>query len=500
MSFARWHIDLLALVAGVIGPLAFAPFGWFWLAPLSIAALFFLLRFGSDRRAFFRAWLFGVGFFGLGVSWVAESFQYNHIAWPVAIGLTIAFVFFLSLFIAFAMWAARRLVDVRSTWALCTAVPALWIAAEWSRGEFLTGFTWLQLGYAQIDGPLAGFAPIVGSLGLSALVAVSAGLLVGLPGMGRRRWVGVVALVCIWAGGAGLRVVDWTEPAGDALSVALVQGNVSQDQKWRPENRIPTIRGYVQHTRAHWDADLVIWPETAVPAFYREAKGMLEELGREAAETNTELLVGLPVAGADGRPRNAMVHVGADPQFYHKTHLVPFGEYLPLEALLRPLAKAVGIPVPAFTPGPMDQPLFVVNGVPAAMMICYEVTFGDEVAAHLPAAQLLLNVSNDAWFGDSLAPHQHLQMARMRALETGRFLARATNTGITALINSRGRITVRSKQFEQTVVTGSLTPMGGATPYVRVKDWPVLAMAALCILGVWWRRRGLARNPSAPDR
>ena len=488
-----WLCDLVSLVCGALFPLGFSPFGFFVLPPIILAIFFYLLRFESPQRAFLRGWLFGLGLFGVGVSWVSESFQYNGIIWPITLGLTVLFICILSLFIGLVGWFSRRISTLNRAGDLCFLLPSVWLLSEWGRGEFLGGFTWLQLGYSQIDSPLIGYAPLVGTLGTGVAVSVSAGLLViALTGPVRnsswvKRGAALAGIAVIWVVGAALSNIHWTRANGPTFSVALIQGNIPQELKWQPVQRIPTVRHYIELTRTQPNADIVIWPEVALPMYFTEARELLQELGAEMRTLNTELLLGILVR-EDRRPYNSVVHLSESPRFYHKVHLVPFGEYLPLATSLNPLVRALRIPVSNFHHGEIHQPLFFLHGVKAAMTICYEIAFGDEVARFIPGAQMLFNVSNDAWFGDSLAPHQHLQMARMRSVETGRFLARATNTGISAVIDPQGRILARSAQFKTEIVVGDIQPMKGTTPYARWKDWPVFGFITLCLGGMFFRR------------
>ena len=483
----------MSLVCGALLPLGFSPFGFFALPPVVLAIFFYLLRFESPQRAFFRGWLFGLGVFGFGVSWVSESFQYNAIIWPIALGLTVLLVCFLSLFTGLVGWFSRRISALNRVGDLCFLLPSVWLLSEWGRGEFLSGFTWLQLGYSQVDSPLIGYASLVGTLGVGVAVSVSAGLLVvAFAGLARdfswvKRGAALVAVAGIWIGGSILSNIHWTRADGLMFSVALIQGNIPQELKWQPAQRLPTVRHYIELTRAQTEADIVIWPEVALPMYFTDVRDLLQDLGIEMRALNTELLLGILVKKG-GRPHNSVVHLRESPQFYHKVHLVPFGEYLPLATLFNPLVKALKIPVSNFHHGEINQPLFSLHGVKMAMTICYEIAFGDEIARFIPAAQVLFNASNDAWFGDSLAPHQHLQMARMRSVETGRFLARATNTGISAVINPKGKVLARSAQFKTEIVVSNIQPMKGTTPYARWKDWPAFGFVALCLGGIFFRR------------
>ncbi len=478
---------LVALLAGLALPFAFAPFGLFPLAIISPAILFWLWRQMSARQAFFSGYLFGVGYFGLGASWVAVS-MYRFGGMGVALSLlsTVLFVLVLAAFPALVGWLYRRYFPgFSSSLRLLLVLPALWGLLEWTRGWILTGFPWLALGYSQTDSPLAGVAPLLGVYGIGWLLTLSAGLLVlawQLPG---RRWLPLVSLLGIWLLGSGLSQVEWSAPAGAPLRASLIQGNVPQNLKWLPEQRQPTIDLYARLSRQHWaDSDIVIWPETALPAYYHQAERFLQGLAAEAARHGSNLMLGLPVrpASAPDTYYNSVVAVTDPPQIYSKHHLVPFGEYIPLKWLLGNLLDILQVPMADFSRGAAVQPPLEVAGQKIAVSICYEDAFGEEVIRALPAATLLVNVSNDAWFGDSLAPHQHLQMARMRSLETARPMFRATNNGISALIDHRGRVTARSPQFEVFVLSGSLQPRSGATPYVLGGNYPLLALLLSSLL------------------
>ena len=476
--------DIAVLIAGAALPLAFAPFGFWPLAPISVAVLFYVWLESPHSRALWRGWLYGVGMFGVGVSWVVESFQYGFAPLPIAVVLTGVFVAFLALFPAILGYLVRRFARGPRWVTLYLVLPAGWIVCEWVRASFLTGFTWLQLGYSQLDTPLAGLFPLVGVYGVGFGVALSAAVLVGLRGMGR-AWVCCALVVLgLWGASAVLRTTHWTQPGAQPLAVALVQGNIPQEIKWAPEQLKPTLDLYVAKTREHWAADLVVWPETALPGTLNRFELFLAALGDEARANATDLLLGVPEIDAASREYfNSVVSVGARSGRYRKYHLVPFGEYLPLKPVFQPIVDALGIPVSNFSHGPLEQPLLEVAGQKVGVSICYEAAFGNEIIRALPQAALLVNVSNDAWFGDSIAPHQHLEIARARALETGRYMVRATNTGISAFIGPRGELLSRTEQFETMSLDATVFPMTGATWYVRLGDTPVL-LSMLALLGV----------------
>ena len=382
---------------------------------------------------------------------------------------------------------------------LLVLMPAAWVLAEWVRGWFFTGFTWLQLGYSQVGAPLEGLLPVGGIYLASWAVALSAGLtvlLVRRTGPGRWHWL--AALVLVWAVSGSLGLIRWTAPAGDALRVALVQGNLPQDEKWLARMRRPTLERYLLLTRAHWDADLVVWPESALPGLRDGFDGYIERLDQEARANASSVVFGVPILDRSTMALfNSVVSVGrgADDSVYHKRHLVPFGEYLPLDGLIRPITEVLGLPVADFDLGPDAPPLLAAAGQTLGISVCYEIAFGSEILDAVPDATVLVTVSNDAWFGTSIGPHQHLQIARARAVETGRWLLRATNTGITAIVGPDGVIEEQAPQFEIAVLAGEILPMGGMTPYARTGDAVVIVLAALALVAgvATTRRRAAAR-------
>ncbi len=496
--------DGLALAAGLLLPFAFSPFVLWPLALLAPGLLFSVWLQAGPGRAAWRGWLFGLGSFGVGISWILSSFKFANIMLPVAIPLTLGFIGFLSLYPACAGYVMARIVwrnrpeqtrrPVLNAGHYLGLMPAGFVCAEWLRGWFLSGFSWLQLGYSQVDGPLRGILPISGVYGASLVMAVSAGGCVWLLLQRNRTTLllSCLPVLFIWLLVISINDRAWTRVTGDPLKVAIVQGNIPQDQKWQPRMRRPTLERYLDLTRKHWDARLIVWPETAVPGTHQSLRPFLDRLAAKARTQGASVLYGIPDYDSEtGQIFNSTVLAGVDHGRYRKHHLVPFGEYLPLNALLRPVVNAFNIPVSNWSPGTFDQPALELGGIRLAMFICYEITFGQEVAATLPDAAVLVTVSNDAWFGDSFGPHQHLQIARARAIETGRYLLRATNTGISAIIDPFGKVKARLPQFQARSLSGKVRPMAGATPYVYWGDWPVICLAIVMLLaGVRWRSRG----------
>lgn len=483
----------MAALAGLSIPLAFAPFGWFWVALVSPAVLFHLLVRCPPRLGLWAAYIYGVGYYAAGGHWIWYSVGEFGGGPLVATIFCIFLALCFGLIIWLVAWIWMRLRPPGDAIALLVTLPAAWVLVEWIRSWLFTGTTWLQLGYSQTDTWLAGFAPLVGPLGLSLLLAVMAGGLAwGALRPDRRRLlpvvIGILAVhVLGW-------VVDrpWTRPAGDTVQVVLLQGNVPQDQKWDPAVRDRTMALYERLTRRYLgDADAIIWPETAVPAFLHQVQEEhLLPLAAEAEDRGTDLLIGLPVLDADRQAVfNSVLALGSTVDFYHKRHLVPFGEYVPFRNVLGGVLDVFGAPMADFTAG-WNSNALIIAGHPVAVSICYEITFPGEVRDFLPEAEMLVNVSNDAWFGDSIGPRQHFQMARMRAIETGRPLLRSTNTGITAAVDHRGRVIDTAPQFVVDALEVSITPHQGTTPYMRAGDWPVLgALALMFVAGAGLRLR-----------
>jgi len=485
-----------ALIAGALLPGAFSPFGIWPLAVVCPAVLLALVLRLEPRAAALRGWFFGAGMFGTGSSWVYVSIHdFGYAPVPLAAALTLGFCLGLALVPAATVWVWARFFRERRGGVLL-GFPAAWVLGEWCRIWLLTGFPWLYLGYSQLDGPLAGWAPVGGVLGLGALLAFTAAALVVALQQGRRWPIALLIAALLWGLGPALSRVDWVRPQGDPLEVAMVQGNIPQELKWEPGHLETTLETYAQLSEPLWGVDLVVWPEAALPAYFDRLSDYLQALARRAAVAGSTLLTGVPtrIANPDANRGfdvfNSVVAIGADSGLYHKRHLVPFGEYVPLDSVLRGLIAFFDLPMSSFSAGPAEQPLLGVKGLQLAPFICYEIVFPDMVASALPDADVLLTVSNDTWFGRSIGPLQHLQMARMRALENGRPLIRATNNGVSALVDARGEILVRGGQFTREVVRGEIQPTTGATPYSRTGSAPLIVLAILVLAGVRASRNG----------
>jgi len=500
---SNWTCDSLALLAGSVLPLAFAPFGWAWLVIPALALVLWTWQGASPQRAAWRGFLFGLGLYGFGVYWVYISLHHYGNAPAAFASLTTALlVVYLALYPALSAYLLNRLWPQAGLLRWLIVAPALWTLLDWLRSWILlSGFPWLALGYSQIDTVLAAYVPLLGVYGLGVLLMLGAGLLLTAL-MAWPSWRGGLALaslgaVYLGAYGVGQWAEQWVEPVGDPIRVSMVQGNIEQKQKWRPETLDNTLALYAERSvEVAAESDLIIWPETAIPLFYEDLDpGFRAALEQQAKNSQTDYLIGAPSGSWENMEfYNGVLAISAEPDaataFYQKRRLLPFGEYLPLRVLFNLFHSFVDIPMADFTPGADEQPLLRAAGQLVGVSICFEAAFGSEIRRALPQATLLVNVSNDGWFGRSLAAEQHLQIARMRSLEAGRPMARSTNTGISALIDERGQIIERGPQFVVDVLQGELQPMQGTTPYVRYGDSPTLiAVILLLALAVIMRRQ-----------
>jgi len=472
----------VALLAGAATVGAFAPFGLYPLALLGFAALIHLwLEAPRPADAFRTGFWFGLGLFGGGVSWVYVSLhRFGAMPAPLAAIATLAFCAILALYPALAGWLQAR-VKAPGAIRAVFVIPALWTFFEWLRGWLLTGFPWLSAGYAGVDTPLAGLAPLGGVYAMSLATLVCAGLLWCVV-RGRARWAAVAALAAVLAMGAALQQIQWTRPLGAPFRAALLQGDIPQDLKFDPQRYANTLETYARLAEQS-KASLIVLPETALPRFLDNVDpAYLRRLDAVARRNRGDLLLGVPYRAAPGKYYNSVLSLGTSPpQIYHKVHLVPFGEFVPPG--FGWVVRILSIPLADFSRGASDQKPLAVAGQHVAVDICYEDAYGAAIARALPAATLLVNVSNVAWFGDSLAPAQHLEIARLRALETGRMMLTATNTGITAAIGRDGRVLARLPEFVVGRLEVQAQGYAGATPYSRAGDWPALA-AALALLAL----------------
>ena len=495
-----------ALLAGAACVLGFAPFGIFIVPVLALAALFALLqRADTPRTAAGLGFFFGLGLFSTGISWIYVALHdYGDMPMLLAVAATLLFAAFLALFPALAGYAQARFLmmnTVPNGMRTVLVMPVFWVLVEWLRGTIFTGFPWLTLGYAHSDSPLAGYAPLLGVYGVSLAAALSAGLLARLFGTRLRKSGGVILamLAVLWIGGELLRSVTWIQPHGEPFSVALVQGNIAQHLKFKQDALAGTLETY-RRLALQNNARLTVLPETALPLLRHNVPLYLVEQLREHARRNGgDMLIGSFERDQDGYYNSVFTLGSADEQHYRKQHLVPFGEFIPLRPVLGWFINGVlDIPMSDLARGDKRQAPLNVAGQRVAVNICYEDVFGEEIIRALPEATLLVNVTNDAWYGHSHAAAQHNQIAQMRALETGRMMLRATNTGVTSIIGADGKVLQQLPQHEEAVLLGMAQGYDGATPYVRWGNAAVMLLISAMLAYAWARRNSSHGSP--PDK
>lgn len=485
----RYLAWLLAPVFGAIYPLGFAPFEWRPLTWMSLLGLFVLCRSVSPRKALGLAWLWGLAAFLFGVYWVYNSMHDFGGAPPVAAALfTLFFAMYLALYPALAMWVWRRWFADASFGRTGLALGLLWVTTEWLRAWVLTGFPWLMSGFSLLDTPLAAWMPWLGSLGASAITAVCVAYVALSCRKGAKKslMLSGALLVCAVSLSALLGHIDRPSQAADrTLDVVLVQGNVPQEVKLRAEYLNVSLGAYYDLSQPHFDADLIVWPETAMPTYRYAVQGFLNKVAQET-EGQATVFTGIFSRAENGRDYyNAMLEVGGQWQEYRKHQLVPFGEYMPVRWLMKLFSAFVQIPQSDMARGDLRQQSFDLADVRVATSICYEMAYPDVLRPQLADADLMVNTSNDAWFGDSLAAHQHLEMVRVRAKEFAKPVARATNNGISAFVDADGEVTERSEQFIPQVLRGPMQLGRSHAPFVRIGQNSVAYIILGLLLGLF---------------
>ncbi|MEE9321954.1 MAG: apolipoprotein N-acyltransferase [Granulosicoccus sp.] len=485
---------VLSLLAGLALPYAFAPTSWWPLAVLSIFIFYALLQQQTARRALLLGWIFGLGYFGIGVSWVYHSIHlFGAAVAPLAAAVTLLFVLVMTLFPAMTAWAWTRWHRPEHPFRNAWFFASLWLLAELARGKIMGGFPWILVGYSQTSAPLGDLAPLMGVYGIGFLVVAFAALIGCLiagasPHPLATRLLALSCLIAIPAAAAISGRLSFSAPTGEAVAIRLVQANIPQEMKFSRERLESTLQQYTAMTREAGisDIDLVVWPETAIATYFDRVDNALQPFITELEKADIDVLSGGFSREGDN-VYNSVRQLGGRQALYRKRHLVPFGEFMPFRFVLDFLARFIQIPMSDLAVGDGPYVPLDIQGAAIGVSICYEDVYGEEMRALLPASTLLINVSNDAWFGDTAAPHQHEQKARMRAREFARPLVRVTNTGVSSAIDERGRISGRIAHDTPGILDVSVMPRTGMTPYARTGNWPVFLVALAIVALVFFR-------------
>jgi apolipoprotein N-acyltransferase len=493
---ARYLRLLIAFVAGGLLATSFAPLNFWPLAVLSPAALMWLWQGATPRDAARLGFWFSFATFAAGTYWLYTSIcGFGGAPLWLALFLMLGLVSIMGLYQALLGYAVARWLPQTGAVRWLVAMPAAWLLVEWWRGWFLSGFSWLSLGYSQSDTWLAAFAPLTGVYGMSALLLVCAGALVALVfGSLRTRVIALVVLIAPWAAGGALYRYDWTHPKGPPVSVAVVQGAIPQDEKWLDSHHDETLRIYHSLTQQVLGTALIVWPESAPADTANDIIPYLRNLYAEASAHDSAIVMGvLRAAGDPSRPAemnyyNSVLALSDEPHWYDKRHLVPFAEFFPVPHFVRAWLRLMSLPYADFTRGADDQRPLPAAHLELGTTVCYEDAYGSYMLSVLPQADALVNVTNDAWFGHSSARYQHIQIARLRAMEAGRYMVRAANDGVSAVIGPHGEVLARAQEFAPVALVSKIVPYAGLTPYARVGNWLIVSLATLALAyGLWVR-------------
>lgn len=489
---------IIALLSGASATLAFAPYSLWIFAYIAPLCFLLVIHQQSTKKSTWLGFFWGLGYFATGISWVHISID-NFGGMPMAAGLflMIGLISYLALYPALFAFLLQRFFTSHSLTKYLLAVPALWLVTDWLRGWVFTGFPWLWLGYSQIDSPLSVWGPIFGVEGITAIILIFSGAIA--YALLEKKWGLLLIPAILAATSFAIKPFDWVTPQPDKVTkVALIQGNINQALKWLPRERWPTIMKYMDLTRKNWDADLIVWPEAAIPALEMEIPSFLRNLDSAATMNNSTIITGVVGQSPTGNFYNNIISLGmngtggydyTDQPRYSKHHLLPFGEFVPFDKLLRPLAPIFNLPMSSFSRGDYIQPNMEASGTRLAPALCYEIVYGEQVRENITEqTDYILTLSNDAWFGTSIGPLQHMEMAQMRALETGKPVIRSTNNGVTAITDYRGNITQQIPQFTTAVLRGEVIPTTGTTPYRYWGSIPLYLLVLLSLL-IAWRKR-----------
>lgn len=477
----------ISFFLGALSVLSFAPFNHHFISLISLSGLFFIWhKLNHAKQGFLSGLFFGLGLFGFGISWIYISLNtYGGMPSWLAYLSTFLFCLFFAFFIGIVGWLASHR---KSSFFL---IPFIWTFFEWIRGWFLTGFPWLTMGYSQVpSSPLAGFLPMIGIYGVT-LILTSLALILSLILLDkdkRSQLIKLSLIAFVLASGQLLKDIEWTEPVGEPISVSLIQGNIAQDIKWQKETVSQTLNTYqtlIQKTKGQ----IILLPETALPLLVEYIpKTFKESILRHAAQKQSHVLMGA-IERQGTNYFNVVLNLKSDSfQVYRKSHLVPFGEFIPLKFIFQYIyTHYLNMPMNDLSRGSTHQIPMTIENQKIAFNICYEDVFGEEIIQALPSATLIANVSNDAWYGRSIAAYQHLQFSQARAIETGRMVIRSTNTGATVIIDEHGVLKEALPEFTEGVLEGSVQGFKNATPYVCFGNWPVITLCFIALLG-WFMR------------
>lgn len=492
---------------GALAVLGFAPFNLWPFTILSFAMLIISIQGKTTKQAMLIGFVWGIGFYTAGINWLYSCLKtFGHLPAIGAILLLLLLISYLALYPTFFAYLSTKFLPPKhNAITFSIGIAVFWFISEWLRSTLISGFPWLLLGYSQTDGPLHPLAALIGVRGISFTLCLIAVALSYLWDALQKKhinitWTPLLFIAICFLSAHFFNTKLWvTEQEDKTTEFALIQGNIAQQKKWLPREKWPIINKYTELSTQHWDADIIVWPEAAIPAFESELPSYLEYLDKEAKRNNSALITGILdfmpskrnyynnviVLGTNGNDKYISSHIPR----YTKHQLTPFGEYVPLEPVFRFLSNIFDLPYSSFSRGQYKQKNLIAKGRTFATAMCYEIIFDKQVKDNVTIdTNFILTVSNDTWFGSSIGPLQHMQMAQMRVRELQKPLIRATNNGVTAVTDALGNITQQLPQFEENVLKAKVIPTYGKTPFNIYGYWLLIALVILYLIALCYLR------------
>lgn len=484
LSTTKFVPYLFAFFSGLLGPLGFAPFHLPGMIILSLVSFYLLIDKHSAKKASYLGFCYGLGYFGLGVSWVIVSIHdYGNLNYFFSGIATLGFVFYLALFPTLVSYLFRKLSLPRGRLKNALLFSLLWCLSEFLRARLFTGFPWLLIGTSQIDAPLHALFPIVGIYGISLLLIFACTLLAeAIKEQSTKRYFYIISFILILITPAVLKNIHWSELKKEPISVGVVQANLAMRDKWDDTLFWSLLKHYERNINALLGKNIIILPESAIPLPASYLNEYLLKLHQKTLASRSALILGILQATDDSETNfyNSIISLGKGKGTHRKYHLVPFGEYIPQP--FEKLTQWLGIPPPNIAPGKQTQALIKINKHPIASLICYEIAYPHLLRQQMPLAEWIISISDNGWFGHSLASYQQLQMAQVLSLLTGRYQVLANNDGLSSVINNHGEIIDSLPPFSSGVLQSTVYSGTGSTPWIIWSDYPILVFCLIILL------------------
>jgi apolipoprotein N-acyltransferase len=475
---------LIIFIIGLLAPLGFAPFHIPGLMILSLAFLYAHIKNGSRKQSFYLGFFYGIGYFGFGVSWVIVSIHdYGQLNYVLSALVTLMFVMYLALFPALTTYFFKVLEFKQHKLRSIILFSVLWCLSEYLRATLFGGFPWLFAGTPLIDTPIRYLTPLMGIYGLSLIcVFISAFLTEIVHENSTKRYAYVFLFILIIIGPSLCKNMSWTQVQKEPITVGAVQANLSMRDKWDEALFWNLLKHYEDAINKLLGKQLIILPESAIPLPASYIDKYLHQLNDKALNANSAIMLGIlqPTNDSEANYYNSIITLGQAKGKKLKRQLVPFGEYIPKPLVA--INRWFNLPEPNLVPGKKHQPLIKINGHPIASLICYEIAYPNILREQMPKAQWIVSISDNGWFGHSLASYQQLQMAQVLSLLTGRYQVVVNNDGLSSVINAKGEIVDTLPPFSAGILQSSIYPVAGTTPWIIWNEYPVLIFCGLFLI------------------